>query len=208
MADLETDNASGMVYGIEKDSENVTNSNATENKIITSNTDAMLETEESTVIDVASDSFSLFEETTIPEIITETERTAESELSTEMETSTEHSHSFSKTTCTEPAKCSCGATNGNAKGHNWKNSTCATAKMCTVCGDTEGSVRGHSFSAGKCSVCGIKDPNNASEAKVWIPTKGGKKYHSHASCSGMEGPIQVTEKEALKRGFGPCGRCY
>lgn len=44
-----------------------------------------------------------------------------------------HKHSFSAATCTEPKKCSCGATEGKAFGHKYAN--------------------------GVCTVCGAKDPN-------------------------------------------------
>lgn len=44
-----------------------------------------------------------------------------------------HTHSFSAATCTAPKACSCGATEGQALGHNYKN--------------------------GKCSRCGSNDPN-------------------------------------------------
>ena len=43
---------------------------------------------------------------------------------------------------------------------------------------------------------------------VWIPTNGGKRYHSKSSCSGMKNPEQVTLEEAKDRGFTPCQRCY
>lgn len=43
---------------------------------------------------------------------------------------------------------------------------------------------------------------------VWIPTNGGKKYHSYSTCSGMDNPVQVTIDEAQSRGFTPCKRCY
>ncbi len=43
---------------------------------------------------------------------------------------------------------------------------------------------------------------------VWIPTKGGKKYHSSQWCSSMDSPEHVTLKEAEDRGFTPCKRCY
>ena len=43
---------------------------------------------------------------------------------------------------------------------------------------------------------------------VWIPTIKGNRYHTKSTCSGMEGPIQVTKSEAESRGFTPCGRCY
>lgn len=43
---------------------------------------------------------------------------------------------------------------------------------------------------------------------VWIPTKGGKKYHRKPTCSGMNGPENVTKAEAETRGFTPCKKCY
>ena len=51
-------------------------------------------------------------------------------------------------------------------------------------------------------------PAQRTEALVWIPTKGGKKYHKTSTCSGMNGPIQVTVSEAENRGFTPCKKCY
>lgn len=45
-------------------------------------------------------------------------------------------------------------------------------------------------------------------AMVWIPTNGGKKYHSNPSCSQMVNPQQVTLDEAVAMGFTPCKRCY
>lgn len=51
-------------------------------------------------------------------------------------------------------------------------------------------------------------PEQKSEPLVWIPTKGGKKYHATSSCSGMNGPIQVPESEAKSLGFTPCKKCY
>ena len=47
-----------------------------------------------------------------------------------------------------------------------------------------------------------------SEQMVWIPTKGGQRYHSNSSCSGMEDPAYVTITEAKNKNFTPCGRCY
>lgn len=37
---------------------------------------------------------------------------------------TTHTHSFSAATCTEPKKCSCGAVEGKALGHNYKDGVC------------------------------------------------------------------------------------
>lgn len=49
------------------------------------------------------------------------------------ETEPEHTHSFGNATCTSPKTCSCGATEGSALGHKFKN--------------------------GKCTACGTADPN-------------------------------------------------
>ena len=43
---------------------------------------------------------------------------------------------------------------------------------------------------------------------VWIPTNGGKKYHSKSSCSNMIDPRYVTLDEALRLGFTSCKRCH
>lgn len=57
----------------------------------------------------------------------------------------------------------------------------------------------------------VSEPPAESETQtvmVWIPTHGGTKYHSKASCSGMDDPERVTLEEAQALGFTPCGRCY
>ena len=43
---------------------------------------------------------------------------------------------------------------------------------------------------------------------VWIPTHGGKKYHSNPNCSGMKGPEKVSLSTAKSRGFAACKKCY
>jgi len=43
---------------------------------------------------------------------------------------------------------------------------------------------------------------------VWIPTKGGKKYHSSSGCSSMIDPRYVSTPEAEELGFTPCKKCY
>lgn len=43
---------------------------------------------------------------------------------------------------------------------------------------------------------------------VWVPVKGGKKYHSKSSCSNMVNPMQVTVEHAVANGYTPCKRCY
>lgn len=51
-------------------------------------------------------------------------------------------------------------------------------------------------------------PTRSASGQVWIPTKGGKKYHSHSSCSGMIDPRKVSLEEAEQLGFTACGRCH
>jgi len=50
-------------------------------------------------------------------------------------------------------------------------------------------------------------PPTKTERMVWIPTNGGKKYHSNSGCSGMKNPVQVTISEAISRGFDACKKC-
>ena len=76
-----------------------------------------------------------------------------------------------------------------------------------------------------CGVCGAVVTKGSKTAKittrsggnsghgdstmVWIPTKGGKKYHSKSTCSGMIDPEYVTLEEAYARGFtDACKRCH
>lgn len=140
---------------------------------------------------------------------TTSETTTVSISTTASQSTTVHTHTFSNATCISPKTCSvCGETTGNANGHTWKAATCTSAKTCSVCGETSGYATGHSYSYGKCSVCGIEDQDYVSEAMVWIPTRGGTKYHSHSSCSNMNGPRHVTISEAISLGFEPCKKCY
>ena len=56
-----------------------------------------------------------------------------------------HTHAWSDATCTEPSKCECGKTQGDALGHTWSNATCTAPKTCSACGATEGEALGHSY---------------------------------------------------------------
>ena len=89
-----------------------------------------------------------------------------------------HSHNYSDATCTQPAKCSCGATKGSALGHSVKKDP-AVAATCTSTGLTEGShcsrcnaviekqtttpITSHNYQNGICTVCKKADPNNKSK---------------------------------------------
>lgn len=92
--------------------------------------------------------------------------------------------------------------------HTWADATCSAPKTCTECGATSGLTAGHNFSDGKCISCGKTDPDYVQVTMVWIPTKGGKKYHSSESCSGMDNPDHVTKSQAEQQGFTPCKKCY
>ncbi len=136
------------------------------------------------------------------------ETTKTPETTKSPETTAAHEHKFSEASCTKPQICSCGETKGEAWGHNWTNATCTAAKTCNTCGATEGYVSGHIYSNGSCTVCGANDPDYVAEELVWIPTKGGTKYHTRSNCSNMDDPDQVTEEEAIRLGFEPCKRCH
>jgi len=130
------------------------------------------------------------------------------EPATQPTTEPPHIHNFSAATCTEPKTCSCGATDGEPNGHSWKDTTCLEPQTCTVCGAGSGLPAGHVFTNGKCISCGASDPDYTSEIMVWIPTRGGKKHHTRATCSNMIDPEYVTQTEAESRGFTPCKKCH
>ena len=50
--------------------------------------------------------------------------------------------------------------------------------------------------------------DHGGNSTVWLPTDGGKKYHSKSNCSSMNNPVQATESEAINRGFSKCGKCW
>lgn len=62
-----------------------------------------------------------------------------------------------------------------------------------------------SYSSAK-SVKTLKSSSGGT--KVWIPTKGGTKYHKSSSCSNMIKPSKVTISKAKSLGFSACKRCY
>ncbi len=43
---------------------------------------------------------------------------------------------------------------------------------------------------------------------VYLPTDGGKKRHRKETCSRMEDPWKVSDRNAEKLGFDECGKCY
>lgn len=120
-------------------------------------------------------------------------------------------HSWRKATCTTASTCEyCGQTTGTVIDHNWREATCTEAATCIACGKTKGSAASHQYSKGKCSKCGEKDPfyDDSASTMVWIPTRGGKKYHAHSGCSNMKDPEKVSLSKAKRLGFTACKKCY
>lgn len=69
---------------------------------------------------------------------------------------------------------------------------------------TDGNNKETSTSSGT-TVSGY---DGTEENLVWIPTNGGRKYHTNPNCSNMIDPVQVTESTAISRGYTKCKKCY
>lgn len=116
----------------------------------TINTDDILNTVKETANKAFADSEKTIEvnvsvaEDVLKELVSSNEETSSTNITTSTKpqgtASQTHKHSYSAATCTEPKKCSCGATEGKALGHKYSNGTC--------------------------TVCGAKDPNFVSYTSV------------------------------------------
>jgi protein-arginine kinase activator protein McsA len=69
--------------------------------------------------------------------------------------------------------------------------------ICRQCTDKPSTAAVQTISAGK-----------KTEQMVWVPTHGGKKYHSKSTCSNMKDPEKVTLSKAKAEGFTACKKCY
>lgn len=186
-----------------KDTENKT---TTRNKSETASSTEEITKEEKTtekVVDTTKDSKT--KETTKKESTAKESTTKESakKESTTKATNTSTSNNNNKETTTKVA-----SNITTVHIHNFIAATCLSPKTCTDCGITEGTANGHNYYNGVCDSCGVSDPDYVSEEMVWIPTRGGQKYHSSSTCSKMIDPEYVSKTEAINRGFGPCGKCY
>lgn len=111
---------------------------------------------------------------------------------TEQPTQPAHTHSWSQATCTSPATCGCGATNGSALGHNWSQATCTSPSTCSRCGATNGSALGHNFGNNNqtCSNCGVNNPNYQAphthnwSTKSWTTTEETQELVDGRCCGG------------------------
>ena len=70
------------------------------------------------------------------------------------------------------------------------------------------STRTAAAPAGQTVAAATVSTNKKTEQMVWVPTHGGKKYHSKSNCSNMKDPEKVTLSEAKAEGFTACKKCY
>ncbi len=161
--------------------------------------------------------------TTTTDSITDTSTTPSSE-STEKSTvpsnsQSSHIHNFSSATCTAPKTCSCGTTEGRAKGHTWTSATCNSPKICSSCNATEGSIGEHSWkdatytSPKTCTVCGATEGNSLDvpgkenyHGHVYTGGDSSTKYHYESNCAGKYSH-EITWDDVERRGLDPCGTC-
>ena len=52
--------------------------------------------------------------------------------------------------------------------HSWKAATCTAPKTCTKCGATEGNALGHNYENGACKVCNEEDTRVPFSDNVWL----------------------------------------
>lgn len=58
------------------------------------------------------------------------------------------------------------------------------------------------------TVVGTNGQGGTQMEYVWIPTKGGTKYHSSSTYSNMEEPQHVRLEDARLMGFTQCSKCW
>lgn len=135
------------------------------------------------------------EDVSTPSASESTEPTVEPTESTEPVEPTEppHTHTFSAATCTEPKTCSCGETQGDANGHEWRDATYTTPQTCSVCGATEG------------SSLAIPGKENY-HGHVYTGGSNSTKFHYEENCAGKYSH-EITWEEVEDDNLGPCGTC-
>ena len=96
----------------------------------------------------------------------------------------DHEHVFSDATCTTPATCECGETEGEALGHSFVDGKCACGEE-----DPDYVPHEHSYVDGKCE-CGAEDPNyvpphvHSYETVVTAPTCTEAGYTTYTCACG------------------------
>lgn len=57
-------------------------------------------------------------------------------------------------------------------------------------------------------LLGVPEDAAGFDFTVWVPMRGGQKYHLRAECSGMIEPREMCAANAEALGFTPCKRCW
>ncbi len=130
---------------------------------------------------------------------------------TTAEPTTIHKHIFSKATCTSPKTCSCGATDGEPKGHSWEPATCTSPKTCSVCGETSGYATSHDYNDGYCITCGKDDPNYSNTEVTYVLNIKSMKFH-RLTCRKLptenRQDTTMSRDEVISAGYDACGLCH
>lgn len=123
-----------------------------------------------------------------------TETTAAPDV-TEEESETEpHEHTYSAATCIKPGTCACGATSGNALGHDLAEATCSMPPICNRCGVAEGQALGHNYSAATCTEAKV-----CSRCNMQSGTALGHNYTA-ATCTNPKTCERCGETEGAAKG--------
>jgi len=80
-------------------------------------------------------------------------------------------------------------------------------KKTTTSSESNTNTTKNTASKGSTSVT-VPKQNESSGTLVWVPTKGGTKYHNSSTCSKMKGPKHVSVETAKANGFTACKKCY
>lgn len=149
--------------------------------------------------------------TTAEETATTTVQNTTQAPETTAEPTTIHKHIFSKATCTSPKTCSCGATEGEPKGHSWEPATCTSPKTCSVCGETSGYATSHDYYEGYCITCGKDDPDYNSTEVTYVLNIKSMKFH-RPSCRKLptenRQDTTMSRDEVISAGYEACGLCH
>ena len=116
-----------------------------------------------------------------------------------------HTHKFTLPTCTEPGKCSCGATGASALGHDYKEATCIQAKKCVRCSMTTGKSLGHDYKSATCT-----EPKKCTRCSQTLGTALGHDF-TEATCTEAKTCIRCSTSDGVKLGHnfenGVCKNC-
>lgn len=80
-------------------------------------------------------------------------------------------------------------------------------KKTTTSSESNTNTTKSTASKGSTSVT-VPKQNESTGTLVWVPTKGGTKYHNSSTCSKMKGPKHVSIETAKASGYTACKKCY